>query len=319
MESAASTNAHGTEPPSSLRSIPIDSLLLACVPPASIPSDPAPTTTTTGSLVSPTAVAPPVLQSTLGYQQISSPAPAYGFPVVSAEQEQSILNTLSLPSVLQLDITISPFAYLAAMPTAAEVVQICDVQRRAVMRMWRSFHWKWNNEMDVKKFVSKELSKRFRQSKRSYEKKMTKLATSRVANADAERTATTLPDSHSALAVTTNLHPNASFDAAVFPTAGAALPYHSASSQISASEPTTTTSSGSSGCFPATASPVPAWSDPDVHLARAFLGDAYWNTVDYAIADDESRAFSDWGTVPAVGVPLQDWMFNTGFLDAKDV
>jgi hypothetical protein len=181
-----------------------------------------------------------------------------------------------LPSVLQLDITIAPFAYLAAIPTAAEMVQICDVpeslygrvklemypiqvQRRAVMRMWRAFHWNWDNKSDVKKFVSKELSKRFHQSKRAADKKMAKLATRDVANA-----AATLPDAPAALTTTTNLHPNAALAAAL---AGSL-------------------SSGSSGSFPAATSPVAAWSDPDVHLARVFLGDAYWNAVDYTIADD---------------------------------
>ncbi|KAI5786087.1 hypothetical protein FPQ18DRAFT_82400 [Pyronema domesticum] len=324
MDPSTSPKAFGTEPPSS---IPIDPLLFAWIPPASVPSAPAPTPALSGSLVPPTAFVPPGLQSTLDYQRINSPAPSHGFPVVSAEQEQSILCNLSLPSVLQLDITISPFAYLAAMPTAAEVVQICDVpesfygrvklemypvqvQRRAVMRMWRSFHWHWNNETDVKKFVSKKLNKRFLQSKRSYDKKMAKLATRDVANAS-RLPATALPDAQTTLTTITNLHPCAAL--------GAALPYHLASSQISAFENATATSSGSSGSFPATASPIAAWSDPDIHLARAFLGDAYWNAVDYAMADDESGAFSDWRAVPAVGVLLEDWMLNTGFLNAADV
>ncbi|CCX04564.1 hypothetical protein FPQ18DRAFT_309045 [Pyronema domesticum] len=323
MESVTPFNANGTKLPSSPPGIPIDPLLLAWVPPASVPSGPAPTTATTGSLISPTAVVPPnSLQSTLPdhhYQRISSPAPAHGLPVVSAAQEQHILTTLSLPSALQLDVAISPFAYLAAMPTAAEVVQICDVpeslygrvklemypiqvQRRAVMRMWRAFHWNWDNETDVKKFVSKELSKRYHQSKRAADKKMAKLATRDVANAAVERAATTLPNAQAALAVTTNNHPDSELDVAVCPADGAA----------------TATPSGSSGSFPAATSPVAAWSDPDVHLARAFLGDAYWNAVDYAIADDESGAFGNWGEVPAIGVLLQDWMLNTEFLDHED-
>jgi hypothetical protein len=219
----------------------IDPLLLAWVPPTSVPSAPAPTTAPTGSLVPPTAVVSPGLQSTLDYQQISSPAPAHGFSVVSAAQEQFILTTLSLPSALQLDTIIRPFPYSAAMHTAAEVTQTGDVpesfygraklemypiqvQRRAVMRMWRSFHWNWNNEIDVKKFISKELNKRFLQSMRPYDKKMAKLATWDVANA-AGLVGTSLPDSQTALAVTTNSHPDAA--------AAAAFPSYSVSSGIS--------------------------------------------------------------------------------------
>jgi hypothetical protein len=309
------------------KGIPVDPLLLALdasVPSGPVPSSLAPTTSPTSSLISPSIVIPPGLD----YQQISSPAPSHGFPVVSAEQEQSVLSTLStlsLPSVLQLDMTIPPFAFLAAMPTAAEVVQICDVpesfygrvklemypiqvQKRAVMRMWRSFHWKWNNEIDVKKLVSKELNKRFLQSKRSYEKKMAKLATRDVANA-AGLAAAVLPDAQTTHTTVTNLYPDAELTADFDPAVDAALSDHLVSSEISASEPAPAASSLS-----AVSSPDAAWSDPDAHLARVFLGDAYWKAVDYAIADDESGAFSDWGTVTAVGVLLEDWMLNVSFV-----
>ncbi|KAI5789494.1 hypothetical protein FPQ18DRAFT_306845 [Pyronema domesticum] len=295
MESSTTPNADGTKPPSSRLDIPIDPILLAWVPYESVPSapTPAPTTDHPGSLVSPAAVVLPGQEFTLDYQRISSPAPAHGFPVVSVERERSILSVLSLPSALQLDMTIRPFAYLAAMPTAAEVAQICDVpeslygrvklemypiqvQRRAVMRMWLSFHWNWNTEADVKNVVSKELNKRFLQSKRSYEKKMAKLATRDVANATG-LAATTLPDAQAALAVTINSHPDAA--------AATAFPFHSASSGISAactpatSEPTPDFSSGSSGSSSSgalsnPADPGAAWSDPDFGSATAFLADA---------------------------------------------
>ncbi|KAI5786125.1 hypothetical protein FPQ18DRAFT_394219 [Pyronema domesticum] len=320
MESTTSPDASGTEP-SSLPEIPIDPLLLAWVPPASVPAAPTATTDTTGSVVSPAVVVPPhLLQSTLAdYQRINSPAPLHGFPVVSADQEQRILSTLSLPSALQLDITIRPFAYLAAMPTAAEVVQICDVpeslygrvklemypievQRRAVIRMWRSFHWQWNNEADVKKFVSKELGKRFNQSKRTYDKKQAKLAaTQDVANA-AGLPAAALTNSQTTLTTITNLPLNTALAAAVSPS----------------SEPAPT---GSSGSPPASASSNAhaAWTDPDFYSAREFLGEAFWNAVDYTIATDDAGAFNNWREIPAVGLLLQDWLLNTGFLDNEDV
>jgi hypothetical protein len=336
MEPSTSSAAVSADMELDPNHILIDPLLLAWVPHTSVPSAPAPTTAPTGSLVPPTAVVSPGLQSTPDYQQISSPAPAHGFSVVSAAQEQSILTTLSLPSALQLDTTIRPFPYLAAMHTAAEVTQTCDVpesfygrvklemypiqvQRRAVMRMWRSFHWNWNNEIDVKKFISKELNKRFLQSMRPYDKKMAKLATWDVANA-AGLVGTSLPDSQTALAVTTNSHPDAA--------AAAAFPSYSVSSGIStachqaASDPTPTSSSSSSGfsrAFPSGASsnpadPAAAWSDPEFDSARVFLGGAFWNAADYAIATDDSGAFSNWGSVPAVGLLLQDWMFNVSFV-----
>jgi hypothetical protein len=313
MEHSTYPEAYGTEPIFPQLSIPIDPLLLAWVPDEAVPSTPAPTIAPNGSVVSPAAVIPPGLQSTLPdsyYQQISSPAPAHGLPVVSSAQEQSILASLSLPSALQLDMAISPFAYLAAMPTASEVVQICDVpeslygrvklemyptrvQRRAVMRMWRAFSWKFDKEMDVKKFVSKELAKRFHQSKRSAEKKQAKLAATRdVANA-AVLPAAALPDGQTTLATIINLHPDAALAAASSSGSG---------------------SSGYSGSPPAVSSPDVAWSDPDFDSARAYLGDALWYTVDYTIATSTSGAFNNWGDVPAVGVLLQDWMFNVSFV-----
>ncbi|KAI5786054.1 hypothetical protein FPQ18DRAFT_415825 [Pyronema domesticum] len=326
MEHSTNPEAYGTESASPPRSIPIDPLLLAWVPDESVLSAPAPTTSPNSSFASPAAVIPSGLQSTLpdsSYQQISSLAPAHGLPVVSAAQEQSILTSLSLPSALQLDMAISPFAYLAAMPTASEVVQICDVpeslygrvklemyptqvQRRAVMRMWRAFAWKFDKEMDVKKFVSRELAKRFHQSKRSADKKQAKLAATRnVANA-AGLPAAALLDGQTTLTTVTNLHPDAAL-------AGA--------SSGSSGSPGYSCSSGSSGSPPAGASSNTdsAWSDPDFSIARAYLGDTLWYTVDYTIATSTSGAFNNWGDVPAVGVLLQDWMFNIGFLDAEDV
>jgi hypothetical protein len=300
----SSPNAYGTEP---FSSILIDPLLLAWVPPASVSS--APTTVPTGSLAPPTAVVPLGLQSTLqDYQQISSPAPAHRLPVVSPQQEQSILTPLSLPSTLQLDMAISPFPIRAAMPIAARVVQICQVpeflygrvklemyptqvQRRAVMRIWRAFPWKWNKKIDVKKSVSKELNNRFHPSKRSAEKKRAKFAAT-----------TTLTSA-------ANHHPDAAL--------AGALPHYVVSSGISdTSLQTTSEPALAASSLPAGSSPVAAWSDPDVHLARAFLGDVYWNAVDYAIADHQSGAFSNWGEVPAVAVLLQDWMLNVSFVNS---
>ncbi|KAI5786029.1 hypothetical protein FPQ18DRAFT_308950 [Pyronema domesticum] len=245
-----------------------------------------------------------------GYQQINSPAPAHGLPVVSPQQEQSILTSLSLPSALQLDMAISPFPVGAAMPTAARVVQICQVpeflygrvklemyptqvQRTAVMRMWRAFPWKRNKEIDVKKFVSKELNNRFHQSKRSAEKNQAKLA------------ATT------ALTSAANHRPDA--------TLAGTLPHYVVSSGISATSlPTASGPAPAASSLSASSSLVAAWSDPDVHLARSFLGEVYWNAVDYAIADDGSGAFSNWGEVPAVAVLLQDWMLNLEQMEDQD-
>ncbi|KAI5810869.1 hypothetical protein BZA77DRAFT_326532 [Pyronema omphalodes] len=56
------------------------------------------------------------------------------------------------------------------------------VQRRAVIRMWRSFPWKWDNEVDVKKFVSKQLSTRYHHSKNYKEMKAAEAWYSDIAN-----------------------------------------------------------------------------------------------------------------------------------------
>jgi hypothetical protein len=311
MESATSLNDNNTDLPSPPPGIPIDPLLLAWVPPASVPfapvpaTAPAPTTATTGSLVSPAAVVPPTsLQSTLPdhhYQRINSPAPAHGLPVVSAEQEQRILTTLSLPSVLQLDITIAPFAYLAAIPTAADMVQICDVpeslygrvklemypiqvQRRAVMRMWRAFHWKWSMEIDVKKFVSKQLNSRYLQSKNYKEKKMAEMWYADVAarisagNPDAvgivHAVAAANPDVPVVAAVVAHAAPSArvTVAAALAPVVGASsssvapvasLPAAAASSpDADAVVPSTTSSTSAANSSPV-ASPAAGASSPD--------------------------------------------------------
>ncbi|KAI5809438.1 hypothetical protein BZA77DRAFT_298010 [Pyronema omphalodes] len=304
------------------------------------------------------AIPPALLQSTLtDYHRISSPAPAHGLPVVSIDEEQSLLTNLSSHSSLQRDITIRPFAFMAALPTAAEVVQICEVpetlygrlklemypipvQKRAVMRMWRVFHWNWNNEADVRKFVSKRLGERFHQSKRAADKKMAKLAAGSIANAG-----TTVPDASVALTTTTNFLPNDASPPALadasssdcsgpLPEAVASadlLPPDSAAvadvSSSDCSSPLATAatvasapSSESSASIAPMTCPVTGWVVPDVHLARAFMGDDYWGIVDSVISDETSRAFRNWDEpVPAVAVHLQDWMYKTGFIDYEDI
>jgi hypothetical protein len=191
--------------------------------------------------------------------------------------------------------------------------------------MWPSFHWHWNNKADVKKFVSKELGKRYNLSKRSFDKKQAKLATRDVANA-----ASSLPNAPVALVDITNPHPQAVGTDVANPStiavvAGAASHNNSVSSEISAACPSSepapvgsSCSSGFSGPFdspPAGASSNPdaSWTDPDFNSARAFMGDAFWYAADYAIATNTSGAFNHREPVPA-GVLLQDWMFNVSFV-----
>ncbi|KAI5810846.1 hypothetical protein BZA77DRAFT_377089, partial [Pyronema omphalodes] len=76
----------------------------------------------------------------------------------------------------------------------------------------------------------------------------------------------------------------------------------------------------SSTSSPAIVRTVSGWVIPDVHLARAFMGDDYWGIVDSVISDETSRAFRNWDEpVPAVAVHLQDWMYKTGYIDYEDI
>lgn len=167
---------------------------------ASVPPTPAPTVAisappaSTGPSVTPAASTipgPAFLQSTLPdslcpefsnlgdhryYYQIRRPT--IGFPDVSSQQEQAVLFSLSMFQALQHDLSIFPSQVGAALPTPSGVPEIClvpesiygrvklemypkPVQRRAVIRMWRSFPWKWHKEIDVKTFVSKQLNTRY--------------------------------------------------------------------------------------------------------------------------------------------------------------
>ncbi|KAI5810849.1 hypothetical protein BZA77DRAFT_360460 [Pyronema omphalodes] len=303
---------------------------------------------TSGSVVSPA-----FLESTLtDYYRIISPAPAHGLPIVSPDEEQRLITNLSLPSSLQRDIAIRPFAYMAALPTAAEVVEICEVpealygrlklemypievQRRAVMRMWRAFHWNWNNEADVRKFVSKELGKRYNQSKRAADKRLAKLVPRTVDDGAAitsdasaaglpttnmqpvETLAASLPtDASASLANTTNLLPDHESPPALADSSASLC-----SGPLSAAAtPASAASSASSAPIPAITCPRTGWVVPDVHLARAFMGDDYWSIVDTVISEGRLGAFRTWDEpVPAVAVHLQDWMYKTGFIDYEDV
>ncbi|KAI5813921.1 hypothetical protein BZA77DRAFT_357382 [Pyronema omphalodes] len=73
-------------------------------------------------------------------------------------------------------------------------------------------------------------------------------------------------------------------------------------------------SSGPSGPPPAVSSPEVTRIDPEYNATRVFIGDAFWHTIDFAIATDTAGAFDNFGDVSAVGVLLQDWIFNVRFL-----
>ncbi|KAI5815906.1 hypothetical protein BZA77DRAFT_354743 [Pyronema omphalodes] len=346
MENAAYSEVSGTEPIPSESSIP-------SAPAAAISSNDSGVIPTAAVISSAAAIPPAAVvpnQSTLTdsyYQQIPSPAPAHGLPVVSAAQEQSILASICLPSSIQQDMIVQPFAYLAAMPTASEVVQICEVpetfygrvklemypppiQRRAVMRMWRAFSWKFDNEMDVKAFVSKKLAERFYQSKRAADKKQAKLAASQgaVSNAvapivdSAAVPAAALTADQTVLTTITNVSSEVALAAdsagSGITTATNLSPDAELAASSSAAGFSEPASSGSSGSPPAVSPPEVSASEPNLEAAKPYLGDLLWPFVDEAIASDTVGRFN-WRGIPPAASLVTEWMYNIGYLDYEDV
>lgn len=232
------------------------------------------------------------------YHQIRSPQ--HGFPVVSAQQEQTILAALSSPLALQQDSTISPFAFMAALPTPAEVAEICLVpesiygrvklemypkpaQRRAVVRMWRSFPWKWSMEIDVKKFVSKQLNSRYLQSKNYKEKKMAEMWYTDVA----ARIAAGNPNAVGIVHAVAAANPDV-------PVVAAVVAHAAPSARVAVAAALASVVGASSSVAPVASLPAAAASSPDADASVP-------STTSSTSAADSSLAAS-----PAAGAPSPD-------------